>query len=96
MLRSLERREGWKHPAEIVGEPVLYGALLRMTRARIHRGVEESARLEEVRDLLEQAERDAVAGPVASFVEVLRGLRLAESGAEEALEAARRGYWESG
>lgn len=92
MLRTLGRREEWRHPAEIVGEPVPYGPLLQMARARIDRGVEPSSRLVEVLELLEQAEREAAARPVADFVEALRGLRLSESGGERALEEARRGY----
>ncbi len=93
MLLTLERREEWRHPAEIVGEPVPYGALLRMARAWVHRGVEPSSRLGEVLELLEQAEREAASRPVADFVEALRRLRLSESGGERALEEARRGYW---
>ncbi len=96
MFHALDRREGWQHPGEIVGEPVPYRALLRMAQAAIDRATEPPARSLEVKALLENAEREAAALPVATFVDALRGLRLSESGVDRAFEEARRGYLGSG
>ncbi len=96
MFHALGRRQGWRHPEEIVGELVPYRALLRMAQAAIDRATEPPARVLEVKDLLENAEREAAAQPVADFVAALRGLSLSDSGADRAFEEARRGYLGSG
>ena len=92
MFHALSSRQGWRHPAEIVGEPVPYRALLSLTQATIDRATEPSARILEIQALLQHAERDAAAQPVATFVDALRGLKLSESGAARAFDDAQRGY----
>ncbi len=92
MFKALVRRRSWSDPAEIVGDPVPYRALLRVARASIERAAEPPARLLDVKQRLEDSERRAAARPVATFVAALRGLSLSESGADQALEEARRGY----
>ncbi len=92
MFEALHRRRDWKHPAEVLGEPVPYRVLLRMAQTRIDRAAETPARVQEVQDLLQQAEREAAVQPVTAFVDALRGLSLSETGANRALEEARSGY----
>ncbi len=92
MFQALRQRQGWTHPEEIVGVPVPYRTLLSIARAAIRRAAEPPARLLEVQELLETAERAAAVRPVAAFVDALRGLSLSQSGADWALAEARGGY----
>ncbi len=91
-FEALCENRGWMHPAEMLAEPVPYAALVSIAEARIARPGRAPARIVEVKGLLEAAEQADVDEPVEAFVGALLDLEISESGAEKALEAARRRY----
>ncbi len=95
MFEELCQGKSWSHPAEVLGESVPYGALLAIAEARIARASQPPERLLKIKGLLEQAEQEAAAPPIASFVEALVGLRLSRSAAEGAIDEVRRRYFGS-
>ncbi len=89
---ALLNHRGWAHPAEVLGEPVPFAALMSIAEATLGRHGGTAARLVEVKELLEAAERAAASGPVAAFLEELRQKGISEAGVRGALEEAGRRY----
>lgn len=92
-LETLTRTKKWSDPAEVLGPPVPFAKLLALAEARLDREEKPHPRLEDVRDRLLAAQREAIRKPVESFVEALRELHVTDEGAQQALEDARRGYF---
>ncbi len=95
MWETLIKRRKWNHPAEILGDPVPYPALLSIAQARIDAGAGPQARIRRIQQLLERAELEATREPVAAFVEVLLDLGLSEPGVKKTFEEVRSRYFES-
>lgn len=92
MFEALSEKSDWVDPAEVVGEPVPFAALLKIAETRIGCSTESPARLLKVRELLEVAELAAARGPLIPFVAALEELAISESGLERAFEEARRRF----
>ncbi len=95
MLGELERRKTWSDPADVVGPKVPFAKLLSIAETKIAQATRPPKRLLQVQELLLRAQREATAKPATSFVETLRKLGITDEGAQQALEDARRGYFES-
>ncbi len=87
---ALLNRRGWAHPAEVLGEPVPFAALLSIAEATLARQGATATRLLEIKELLEAAEQAAASGPVAAFVRALQKTGISEAGVRRALEEAGR------
>ena len=92
MFEVLRQRRQWTDPAVVLGGQVPYGGLLAIAEARIARAAEPPARILELRALLREAEQAATAQPAADFATALIELGVSETGADKALEQARRSY----
>ncbi len=92
MFKALLENREWSHPAEVLGEPIPFGALLLIAEAKIDRAAERPARTLRVRELLEAAELAAIREPVIAFAATLAGFGISESGLERAFEEARHRY----
>ncbi len=88
------RLRTWSHPSEVLEkEEIPYNRLLAIARARIARSG-ESARASEIKELLEQAAKEATVEPIESFIEALEKRNLPRAFVETAIEEAKRGYLE--
>ncbi len=88
------RLRTWSHPSEVLEkEEIPYDRLLAIARARIARSG-ESARVSEMKELLEQAAKEATVDPIESFIEALEKRKLPKAFVETAIEEAKRGYLE--
>ncbi len=87
---ALLNRSGWAHPAEVLGEPVPFAALMSIAEATLARHGGTAARLVEVKELLEAAELAAADRPIAFFAKELLDLEISDAGLERVLEQARR------
>ncbi len=87
---ALLNRRGWAHPAEVLGEPLPFAALMSIAEATLARHGGTAARLVEVKELLEAAEQAAASGPVTAFLKELGETGISESGVRKALEEAKR------
>ena len=96
MFEALNETSDWVDPAEVVGEPVPFAALLTIAEARISGSTGDPARLLKVREPLEAAELAAARGPLIPFVAALEELAVSESGLERAFEEARRRFTSRG
>ncbi len=92
MFEALCTNREWTHPAEVLGEPVPYRALLSIAEARIDRADGRPARSLGVKDLLQAAELAASRPPLIAFVSALVELGVSESGLERTFDEARRRY----
>ena len=90
MLEALRTEHTWTHPAEVLGEPVPYRALLSVAGAEIDREASPSPRILKVQELLETAELAATRKPVGELTRALLDLEISELGLEKALGEARR------
>ncbi len=88
------RLRTWSHPSEVLEiEEIPYDLLLAIAQSRIARSG-ESARVSEIKALLEQAAKEATVEPIESFIEALEKRKLPKAFVETAIEEARRGYLE--
>ncbi len=85
----LDDRE-WHHPAEVLGEPLPYAALVSIAEARAARSGPTPARVAEVQELLEAAELAATEKSIDAFATALLDLEISDSGLERVLAEARR------
>lgn len=85
MFEQLRNHRGWSHPSEVLEDDVPYGALLAIAQARIQRASRPAVRIERIQELLEQAEHDAMKGPIEAFVRSLLDLRVSTSSVEPAI-----------
>ncbi len=92
MFEVLLKRRRWSHPAEILGDPVPYPALLSIARARIEANAKPPGRIRRIQKILEDAERGRTKDPITAFVETLLELDLSESAADKAFAEAHRQY----
>ncbi len=91
-FEALRKDREWSHPAEVLGEPVPFGALLSIAEAGIERSTQRPVRILRVKELLAAAELVAIREPLAAFVAALVELGVSESGLERACEEIRRRY----
>ncbi len=92
MFEALCENREWTQPAEVLGEPVAYRALLSIAEAGIERAPRRPDRILRVKDLLTAAELDATRESRTAFVAALVKLGVSEAGLEKVFEEARRGY----
>ncbi|MEM7585677.1 MAG: hypothetical protein AAF560_19970 [Acidobacteriota bacterium] len=91
MFEELHQDGSWTDPRRVLGEPVPYRGLLAIANARLARARRPAARLQKLKELLEQAEEAAMEQPIATFTAALEDLRISPQGIDKALrEAARR------
>ncbi|MCP4054631.1 MAG: hypothetical protein GY739_16555, partial [Mesoflavibacter sp.] len=87
MFDALLENGEWAHPAEVLGDPVPYAALLSIAEARIDRVARPPARILKVKELLEAAELAAARESVTDFVAALLRIGISQPGLERSFEA---------
>ncbi len=93
MFEELLRRRKWSDPAEVVGPQVPFSKLLGVAEAKIAAASQQPKRVMKVREFLLAAQRTAIEPPVGAFVDALLELEITDEGAREAIDEAKRLYF---
>ncbi len=93
MFEELRRHKKWSDPAEVVGPQVPFRNLLSVAEAKIAAASRPPKRVIEVREILLAAQRAAFEAPVGAFVDALLELGITDEGAREAIDEAKRRYF---
>ncbi len=92
MFEALCENCEWENPAEVLGEPVPFGALLSIAADGISRSGRRPTPVVRVKELLEATELAAMEEPLTAFVAALVELAVSDPGLERAFQEARRRF----